>query len=221
MKHLLLTIITVVIVQGSWGQEESGSGRPRQIENRFAVKFTPTQLIMGELNLGAEFKIDRKSSLDIELGPTISYTGIGGRTEMDFEDDDNGLIKEGGIGYFGALGFRYYPFDKTQALTRLYVQPQFKYRVYNSTISEETGLWSSVQSENTQYKVFFNVGWMLWASKSFGFDFYLGAGMGYRSVDRYSPTITYGNSISYDWIETEYNKTQLLLNFGIKMGIGG
>lgn len=221
MKNLLLGLAAISLSFVTFAQDSEGSGHPRQIENKYAIKFTPTQLIMGELNLGAEFKIAKKASIDIELGPTMSYAGLGGRTEKDFEDEDNGLIKEGRFGYFGALGFRFYPFDKTQALTRLYIQPQFKYRLYNTKVSEGTGLWTSVNSENTQYKVFFNVGWMLWASKSFGFDFYLGAGMGYRSVDRFSPTTVYGTSISYEWIETEFNSTQILLNFGVKMGIGG
>lgn len=221
MKNILLGITAIAISFFSYTQDTEGGGRPRQIENKYAIKFTPTQIVMGELNLGAEFKLGKKTSIDLELGPTFSYAAIGGRTEYDFDDTENGLIYEGSIGYFGALGFRYYPFDKTTALTRLYVQPQFKYRLYNSFVDEETGLWEKQTVTNTQYKAFFNVGWVLWASKSFGFDFYLGTGMGYRTLDRYSNTIVYGETVEFKWLKEPSSKPMFLLNFGIKMAIGG
>ncbi len=220
MKHLL-TLVVVSLTLTTFAQESEGRG-PRQIQNRYAVKFTPTQLIMGELNLGVEFKIGKRASMDIELGPTISYAGLGGRTELDFTDTISSVNKVGSIGYFGAIGFRYYPFERTEALTRLYIHPQFKYRVYNTTIGEDTGLWKEVNSQNVQYKFFFNIGWQLWASKSFGFDFYLGAGLGYRQVQLYDPIVKYdGSQILYEWDEEQYNRAMPLLNAGIKIGIGG
>ena len=220
MRQKIFLGITVFLLSVSitFSQEE---GRPRQIENKWAVKITPTQMIMGELNLGIEFKVSPKTSIEIQLGPTISEVGFGGRIWENM-DQTSSISRESSIGYFGALGFRYYPLEKTQAMTRLYIEPQLKYRVYNSSLSEETGLWGEQTSSITQYKFIFNTGYQLWATKSFGFDFYLGAGLGYRTVTDYSPEISYGaNGYEYMWEENTYSKPQLLLNFGVKVAIGG
>lgn len=219
----LLTVFVVLSAAVMYAQESENTGMPRQIQNKYAVKFTPTQLIMGELNLGVEFKIARRVSMDIELGPTLSYAGLGGRTILDYEDSQqSSLTREGSFGYFGALGFRYYLFENTDALTRLYIHPQLKYRVYNTWIEEDTGAWGRILAQNTQYKFLFNVGWQLWASRSFGFDFYLGGGLGYRQLQTFEQIIVYDNyTISYEWDEKMVSRPQLLLNAGIKIAIGG
>lgn len=220
--RLLHAIAFVVFPAVLFSQELEERRGPRQIENKYAIKFTPTQLIMGELNLGVEFKIAKKASMDIELGPTLSRVGLGGLTRDDFEDTESSVVKEGSFGYFGALGFRYYPFERTQALTRFYVQPQLKYRVYNTWWQEESDAWDPILSKNTQYKVVFNLGWQLWASKSFGFDFYLGGGIGYRQTTEYTPLITFNSGqYNYFWDEKRVNTPQLLINGGIKVAIGG
>lgn len=220
--RLLHAFAFIVLPTLLFSQVEEERRGPRQIENKYAIKFTPTQLIMGELNLGAEFKIAKKASMDIELGPTLSHVGLGGLTKEDFDDTESSVIKEGSFGYFAALGFRYYPFERTQALTRFYVQPQLKYRVYNTWWEEESGAWDPILSKNTQYKFLFNIGWQLWASKSFGFDFYLGGGIGYRQTASYTPLTSYdGAQFNFFWDEKRVNTPQLLINCGIKVAIGG
>ena len=220
MKKILIAYTVMLLSALTFAQEPESKG-PRQIENKFAFKFCPTQLIMGELNLSTEFRIGRKTSLDIDLGPTISQIGLGGRALEDFEEGQEKLNREGSFGYFGALGLRFYPFEKTAAMTRFYLHPQLKYRVYNTLISEETDAWDQVTATNTQYKFLFNVGWQLWTTKSFGFDFYLGGGLGYRQLDICSPIVKYeNNTFIYDWDVDQKNSPQLLLNAGIKLAFG-
>lgn len=220
MRTILLTSVVLFFGLSLNAQDENQRG-PRQIENKFAFKFTPTQLIMGELNLSTEFRIARKMSLDIDLGPTISQIGLGGRALEDFDNGQENLIREGSFGYFGALGVRYYPFEKTSALTRFYLHPQLKYRVYNTLVSEETEAWDQINFSNTQYKFLFNVGWQLWTTKSFGFDFYLGGGIGYRQLEMGTPMLTYeNNEFQYNWEVELQNRPQLLMNAGIKLAFG-
>lgn len=220
MRKVLLAAAAFLFSVVAIAQDAEHNG-PRQIENKFAFKFTPTQLIMGELNLSTEFRIARKLSLDIDFGPTISQVGFGGRALEDFEEGQDQLIREGSFGYFGALGLRFYPFEKTSALTRMYLHPQLKYRVYNTLISEETEAWEPINAVNTQYKFLFNVGWQLWTNESFGFDFYLGGGLGYRQLDRCTPILVYeNNSFTYNWDVEQLNRPQLLLNAGIKLAFG-
>jgi hypothetical protein len=220
MRKILLAFALVLAGSALHAQDENHRG-PRQIENKFAFKFTPTQLIMGELNLSTEFRIARKLSLDIDFGPTLSQVGLGGRSFEDFDEGQEQLVREGSFGYFGALGLRFYPFEKTSALTRMYLHPQLKYRVYNTLISEETEAWDEINATNTQYKFLFNIGWQLWTTKNFGFDFYLGGGLGYRQLDICTPILTYAdNTFTYSWEVEQKNSPQLLMNAGIKLAFG-
>lgn len=226
LKSLFVSIALVSISYVGISQETESKDGPRQIGNKWAVKLTPTQLIMGELNLSVEFKTSKRTSMDIDFGPTLSQVGFGGMTWEDYDPDQPSttydLYKDGSVGYFGALGFRYYPLTKTQSLNRLYIQPQVKYRVYRTIVGEESGLWNEVISTNTQYKFLFNLGYVLWASQNFGFEFYTGAGLGYREVQKYQPyTVTNGSDISYEWWQGVDREPQILLNFGIKVLIGG
>ena len=41
------------------------------MSNEYVMKFSPLQMIVGEINLGFEKRVDEMSSLEFELGPTF------------------------------------------------------------------------------------------------------------------------------------------------------
>ena len=223
MKKSGLVILLLISTQLSlFGQEENveeGKQRPRLNDNTIAFKFSPMQLIVGEFNLGFEAQTSIKTSIEIEVGPTISNVGFSRLTYI--PEDGNNVTENSALGYFISLGLRYYPLEKTEALNRFYVSPVLKYRVYNYTLSEGSGSLEDIQATKTQVKFHFIFGDQLWASKSFAFDFFLGPGIGFQEITNYDAAAFYENfDYTYYWDKKIESKPQLLLTAGVKIGLG-
>lgn len=222
MKQLFLfSICFLTVSHFSFSQDDEKKG-PRLNDNRAAFKFSPMQMIIGEFNIGVEFQTSKKTSLEIELGPTISEIGFARLDFMPPEDGDN-VSENSNIGFFGSIGFRYYPLEVTEALNRMYVSPILKYRMYNFTLSENSDNLDDIMASKSQAKFLFNFGYQLWASKSFGFDFYLGTGVGFQQITDYDAIAVYDPATfvyTYEWDKQSSSKPQMLLNAGVKMVFG-
>jgi len=198
--------------------EISVKRKPRLNENTMVFKFSPFQMIVGELNFGFEAQTSKKTSVEIELGPTLSQVGFAG---IKFEDSGENVSERSDVGFFGSFGFRYYPLDKTEALNRIYVSPILKFRLYNSKLHELSGNLSDIRATNIQAKFLFNFGYELWASRSFAFDFFVGAGFGYRQITSYRTIVVYENfENTYVWDRTISDSPQVIMNLGVKIGLG-
>jgi hypothetical protein len=190
-------------------------------ENTQVFKFSPFSLFDGEILFGYERQLTAKGSFDVELGPTISKIAfevpghIGGSSAP-------APGETGGLGVVLGAAYRYYPLDETEALNRFYISPQFRFKVYNHTVQDYSGLITDVVRGNeTMANFFFNVGYQSWLSSTFSIDYYFGIGIGqYTSRDYFAESFFEGNEWQHRWLEQTRSGARYVLNAGIKLGIG-
>lgn len=222
----ILTLAALLSVTFAMAQREvvvidrggrSSEGRqPKLNENVNVFKFSPLQMIMGELNFGYERQISKKGSLEFELGPTISRIGLG--TQSHLFGTNNHTSK---FGFHFGLGYRYYPLEKTEALNRLYISPVVKFRLYNYGVTDVSGSLPAENGTDVQLNFTFNVGYQLWAAKTFALDFFMGTGLGMRKITDYNVSNVWNNG---QW-EEQWNREvssfpRYVFTAGFKIGIG-
>lgn len=218
MKKTLLSIalITTITSFTSFGQEEESY-------SKFAVKFSPTQLIFGELHFAFEHRIAPHSSFEISAGPTISE--IGGTfiiTDSEIISNNPGS-RESDLGYFVGIAYRFYPLNYAEAPRGLYISPEIKYRVYNTVYKDVNGFnLSDKRGSTTQAMFRFNIGYQFWPGKKFALDVFTGIGIGTVNQEKYFSTTTYNSNGTYsgNWVTQNSNRASANATFGIKIGIG-
>lgn len=192
------------------------------VQHDNVFKFDAMRLIIGDIALSYERVIGQKTSLEVELGPTISNLGL---NRLKFHNDgslDNS--KNSSLGGFGSLAVRFYPLDGRPALNQFYISPKYKYRQYNEMISPNAGSALADRDGYSKQHIFtFNFGIQQWVAKQFALDYYVGFGIGHSS-DRYSIANSYYDSGAMDWKEEWIDKSSktanVILSVGIKCGIG-
>lgn len=227
----LLVIVTSGIAQQELVVIEQVNGRyqrakkPVRLNDNVGVfKFSPTQLLAGEINFSYEKQFSRYSSFEIGAGPTISNIAFG-------DNGGNHIIQGIGIGaytyqtsrvgMFLEAAYRYYPLDDTEALNRFYLSPVLKFRMMNFGLEDASGLLSATQGSDMRMNFAMNVGYQLWLSKTFSMDFYTGLGIGYQQVETFYPENTYIDpNWTYVWRDNSYTQARYVFNFGVKVGIG-
>lgn len=208
MNKVITTLIVTIISSLSFAQEET-------TEKSFAVKFSPVQLLAGEFNFTVEKSLTKFTSLEVELGPTFSEVG--------FTRGNHALWGQGqlmsAIGFHGALGIRLYPLCAANEMSSLYLEPQLKYRRYNSVYTDESYNAGDVTGNLDQLIFRFNLGYQFWASDRLTIDLYAGIGMGNNSDERYY--------LEYDGVSSNYTwkanvEKRILVNgtTGIRIGFG-
>lgn len=203
--------------------------RPREhrtariVDNTYVIKFTPTQIVMGEINLGLEYSVNEMSSLDVEIGPTFSNLGF---TVNDSHTDPWGTAGIGQTtraGFFMGLGYRFYPLDHTRVLNQFYISPVFKYRVYNFGVVDFSNTLSDAKGNENQAIFTFNVGSQWWLSDHFSLDLYGGLGLAYEvHNDKLMETLYNPDTQMYDyrWVDNRFSGARFAATLGLKFGIG-
>ena len=210
----------VVIEQG--GRYERPKKKVRLIENTSVFKFSPTQMLVGEINISFEKQISKNSSFEISAGPTISNIALGNVNNHLFDAfGGNYAYETSAIGMFVEVGYRYYPLEETEALNRLYLSPVLKYKVKNFGLNDASGELSPTKGSDTRVNFSMNLGYQLWMSKTFAMDFYAGLGIGYQQVETYYPENVYvdPNWVN-QWRDNSSSGARYVFNLGVKVGIG-
>lgn len=209
----------VVVVDRRRGRRE-----PRIVDNTYVVKFTPTQIVMGEFNVGLEYVVNDMSSLELEIGPTFSNIG--------FQVTDSHTDPWGGMGnvsnttragFFMGLGYRFYPMDNARVLNHLYISPVMKFRIFNYGLEDHSGTLAPTKGNENQFLFTFNVGRQWWFSEHFSMDLYGGLGFAYEvHNDKYMEAIYNPDTDNYDyqWTENRFNGVRIAATLGLKFGIG-
>jgi hypothetical protein len=209
----------IIIDRGALKRSSSTKKEIKLNDNISAIKFSPTQMIMGEINFSWERQLSQKSSIELSAGPTISNIGFGIQSHL--FDPYGGSIETSGVGLFGEVGIRYYPLDETEALNRFYVSPILKFRQFNFGLDDISDVLASTDGSDVQLNFLFNFGYQLWASKSFAVDFFGGMGIGMRTINSaYVEAIWANNQYEYQWIRTRNSNARYVFSAGIKVGIG-
>lgn len=235
MKKKILSAITavlVVVTSGIAQQEivviEQGSRSKREKkeirlnDNTSVIKFTPTQMLVGEINFGFEKQLSKQTSFEISAGPTISNIALGEVNSHFIDPWSGGYAHESSrMGFFTEVGYRFYPLDDTEALNRFYLGPVLKYRMMNFGLHDASGQLEETKGSNTQFNFALNFGYQLWLSKSFSMDFFAGLGIGYQEVRSFYPESVYIDpNWTYQWRNNNRSGARYVFNFGFKVGIG-
>lgn len=214
----------IVIDRGTGKQYKSDLKSDRKlVTNTSVLKFSPLQMVVGEINFGYERKIDEMSSVEFEFGPTLSNVGL--RVQDNHFTDPFGTSTQetSKIGFFGSVGYRFYPLDNSKVFNGFYVSPVFKYRLINFGVQDfSENLKDTKGNENHAYFTF-NFGFQRWLSDNFSLDFFGGIGLGYEAISTYNVAVGYdGNSqlYTYYWDKNVYSGVRFLVTGGIKIGIG-
>ncbi len=210
-----------VVIIDRKNYKQSRDRNIKKNDNIQVVKFSPFQLLAGEINIGYERQISKKGSIDLEFGPTISNIGFGFNNH--FIDPFNpSAIEKSALGFVAAVGYRFYPLDETEALNRFYVSPVLKFKLMNTAFEDGSGILADTQrGSRTMTNFFFNFGYQMWLAKSFSLDFFAGFGIGLHQETRFHTTQVFkDNAWVNEWAETNNSWAQYVGNIGIKIGIG-
>lgn len=220
MKQHIISAACVLLTTAALAQREKDE------YSAFAVKFTPTQLVMGEINFGFEHRVAPHSSLEVSLGPTISEIGGARLLTTDFEDLDapaGNVETMSQMGYFASLGYRFYPLSYAKAPRGLYLSPEIKYRVYNVSYRDVMENLSDENGAVTETMFRFILGYHFWPGRRFSMDVYFGFGIGNFDRSRYTILETYNPDTmmnEYAWEEDKLTEARMNATFGLKFGIG-
>lgn len=213
----------VVIRQNEPGTyKKKKSHVDRNVDNYNAFKFDPLRMAIGEINFSWETRVQERTTLEFELGPTVSNLRNVRFNNPIYIYPDAYEVNSA-MGILASAAVRYYPLEDYQAMNKLYISPKFKYRRYNDIFSAEaTGLGDERGGSN-EYIFSFNVGFQQWLSNNFAFDYYFGVGIAGYSDVTYAPGSVYdGNTNNYDysWKRRTDNYSKFIATIGMKVSIG-
>ena len=208
----------IIVDRGSRRETEK---KPLRLnENTSVVKFSPTQMFVGEINFSYERQTSKYSSFEVSLGPTISNIALG-NVQSHIIDPWGYSYRTSRMGAFGEVAYRYYPLDQTEALQAFYISPLLKVKMMNFGIVDGTGLLPDTKGSDLRASFALNVGYQWWMSKSFCMDFYAGMGIGYQQLkDSYVSTEFIDPNWVSVWKPSNSTGARYVFNFGFKVGIG-
>lgn len=199
-----------------------------RMNNRYLVKLTPTQMTVGEINLGFEYRVANHSTLELTLGPTISqlgsqYSTVNYLNQTAYQSQQYGRTKSS-IGFFGALEYRFYPLSYANAPRGLYIAPNVKYRLYNTKMFDNSSLLPETKNESNEFMFRLNFGYQFWLSDRFALDVFSGIGLVVEQRTGNYINMEYdqfGNQIQQNsWTVSSNSNTNIAATIGVKVGIG-
>lgn len=194
-------------------------------ETETIIKFTPTKIFQGIVEMGVEQGVGDRSSVEFNVGPTFSNVSPFGNGHGIIESI-NGFDNTTGslMGFSFSGGFRFYPVEERWVMNGFYVSPIVSFKRYNYEFEDFlTGTLDSKNGFRQSTEFGFLFGTQSWLSKYFGIDMY--AGMGLRSINstRYYVESIYDNNtgnFTTSWKQDSDNRASWFISAGIKVGIG-
>ena len=234
MKKIILSTIVAVLALVNSGiaqneivvieQRSRDSRAAKEIkynENISAIKFTPTQMFVGEINFSYERQMSKNGSFEVSLGPTISNISLGDVQSHIFDPWGSNTYRTSRLGVFAELAYRYYPLDETEALDKFYISPLMKVKVMKYGIADPSGNLQETDGADVRVNFAMNIGYQWWMSKTFCMDFYTGMGIGYQQIrNSYIQEQYIDPNWTYVWREEVATGGRYVFNFGVKVGIG-
>ena len=211
----------VIIDKGNGSERALFKKEPKLNDNTRAVKFSPLQMFVGEINFSYEVQTGKKGSFEFGAGPTISNIGFGGQSHL--IDPWGGKSESSSFGFFTSAAYKYYPLDGTEALNRFYISPMLKYRLYNFGLNDLSQNLESTAGNEQHVNFLLNFGYQAWVSKSFSLDFFVGMGLGMETVNSAFSDAVFNittNSYEYKWTESSSSEARYVFTMGMKVGIG-
>jgi hypothetical protein len=221
IKSLFLSLLCLSVISSSvFAQKKERFGSSTEATS--VIKFTPTKIFRGIIELGYEQTIGDRSSLEVNLGPTISNVSPFGNNGHGIFDNQYGLSNSTGslLGFHSSIGYRFYPVEDKWALNGFYVSPIISFTRYNYNFDDiYSGTLPSQKGYRQETAFGFVFGSQNWLSKFFGIDAYLGAGL--KSVNYLSYFTNYDNWTGKSvWVRNAQDRASWFVTAGVKVGIG-
>lgn len=217
MKKIIFIISAISISFLGLSQKDDHS--------KFFIKFSPTQLVSGEIHFAYEQRVSPQSSIEISAGPTVSEVGINQVYFNNIIDGYNngGVRQESNLGFFVGLAYRYYPISALATAPRgLYVAPELKFRLYNTKYIDEAAVLGDKNGTTAQFLFRFHTGYQFVIGRKFAIDVFTAVGLGATYITRYRNLSVYSsNGYAYEWRPVSRSKVFFSGTFGVKFGIGG
>jgi hypothetical protein len=195
-------------------------------ETENVLKFTPTKIFRGVVELGYEHALGDRASIEVSAGPTFSNVSPFGSGGHGILEQINGFNNTTGslMGFSFSTGFRFYPIEERWVMNGFYVSPIVGFSRYNYQFEDFVFGQLSAQNgyrQETQFGFLF--GTQNWLSQYFGLDMFAGCGL--RSVNnkRYYVSSLYNNTtgtFTYEWVPDSFNNAFWFITAGLKVGIG-
>jgi hypothetical protein len=135
------------------------------------------------------------------------------------------MTKESAMGFFGALAYRYYPISGLATAPRgLYIAPEIKYRLYNTSYVDEFYGMGERTGAATQISFKFFTGFQFWLGSKFSIDVFSAVGIGSTSVRTHFVNGIYdpvSNTTTMAWDSYSKSRVSFTGSMGFKFGIGG
>jgi len=222
MKYTLIALAAFFVHFSGFSQRDDHS--------KYFVKFSPTQLIVGEMNFAFEHRVAPQSSLEVSFGPTVSEIGIN-KIYFDNVLNNNNAIyglnsrTQSGLGFFLGLSYRYYPISGASTAPRgLYLGPEIKYRMYNTYYIDNLGVLENRTGSANQLLFRFHTGYQFVIGKKFAIDVFTALGLGYTVINAYYDIQLYNSQtggFTTSWYSKTRNRVFVSGSVGVKFGLGG
>jgi len=213
----------VIIDKGSSYNAPKKLKEPLVTNNLNIIKFSPLQLLVGEINLGYERVLNEMSSVDFEIGPTLSNVRMSVSGNHLFNPGFGPSVERtSGVGFFFGTGYRMYPLRGGLAPNWFYVSPVFKFRQMNYGFHDFSNLLPNTKGSEKDFNFSFNFGSQFWLEEKFSLDVFAGIGLAYESYKDYFMTSVYNGTTGlydYQWQEDAYSGVRFLFTGGVKIGI--
>lgn len=213
----------VIIDKGSSYNAPKKRKEPLVTNNLNIIKFSPLQLLVGEINLGYERVLNEMSSVDFEIGPTLSNVRMSVSGNHLFNPGFGPSVERtSGVGFFFGTGYRMYPLRGGLAPNWFYVSPVFKFRQMNYGFHDFSNLLPNTKGSEKDFNFSFNFGSQFWLEEKFSLDVFAGIGLAYESYKDYFMTSVYNGTTGlydYQWQEDAYSGVRFLFTGGVKIGI--
>ena len=216
----------IIIDKGTYKKAQKEEKERKLVDNTSVIKFSPLQMIAGEINFGYEHKVDEMSSVEFEFGPTLSNIGMsvsGNHYYYDPFGSYSYAVQTSKPGFFLSAGYRFYPMDNGRVLNGFYISPVFKYRLMNNGYSDYSGNLPDSKGSENDFNFSFNFGYQAWLSNHFSMDFFGGIGLAYESYITRNINSVYNSTTGlydYSWNRNTYDGVRFLITGGVKVGIG-
>ncbi len=194
----------------------------------FAVKFTPTQLMLGDFILGFEARTGNKSSIDINVGPTFGGFGFAPLLMIRGADISSDYFSvKSKVGASFSVGYRYYAVpSKTRGdLNGLYLNPTLQFKSLKG-VAEKNSPYGDTEStyKMTQFSGAIYVGYQFAYNNGFVLDVFMASGVAlkkYESNKPYQILSEDGQSIELLNYKLSAKRLTPHFNIGVRLGFGG
>jgi len=238
MKKIFLLITLFFVSMVGLGQNRAtyyfskNKSERKFYQPQDAIKYDVLKVLAGDLTLAYERQVGEKSSIEFEIGPTISRFALNrmnylGRVAQipDYNPND-ASSRQSDFGILASVAYRIYLLNNYPAMNGLYVAPKLKFKNYNDmgNFGDHVGV-STDDFRNTlnQFFVVFDFGMVHWFSPHFGLEYYTTFGLTMNFFRYHTYQSSYDEATDV-WTNTYSVKNRRFFNptlaLGLKLNFG-